>query len=102
MSEDAQVVALLVHEPGRELLVVASDGRGFRVSEDQIIAQTRVGKQVMTPGQGQHLALCVPVSGDTVAIVGQNRRLLVFDLKDVPLLTRGRGSSCKSIRGTCF
>lgn len=99
VPDDAIVVNLVVHEPGRELLVVASSGRGFRVCEDHIIAQTRAGKQVMTPGQGESMALCIPACGDTLAIVGQNRRMLIFDLKDVPLLARGRGVILQKYKG---
>ncbi|AMW35130.1 DNA topoisomerase IV subunit A [Haematospirillum jordaniae] len=91
LPNDAEVAALMVHEAGRELLLASSGGRGFRVAEDDIVAQTRAGKQVLVPGEGEIAAFCLPVDGDTVAIVGQNRKLLVFSIEEVPLMAKGRG-----------
>jgi topoisomerase-4 subunit A len=91
LANDAEVVGLFKHEPGRRLLVAASNGRGFQVDEDEVIAQTRGGKQIMTVGDGVEAKFCVPVEGDTVAVIGNNRKLLVFSLEEVPVMARGRG-----------
>lgn len=91
LPNDAEVAALMVHEAGRELLLASSGGRGFRVAEDDVVAQTRAGKQILVPGEGEIAAFCMPVDGDTVAIVGQNRKLLVFSIEEVPLMAKGRG-----------
>ncbi|WP_119678744.1 DNA topoisomerase IV subunit A [Indioceanicola profundi] len=88
---DAEVVNLRVHKPGQVLLVASSDGRGFQVPSDDVIAQTRAGKQVLTTGDGAVAALCVPVEGDAVAVIGNNRKLLVFKLEELPSLARGKG-----------
>lgn len=91
LPNDAEVAALMVHEPKRELLLASSGGRGFRVDEDDVVAQTRAGKQVLTPGDGEIAAFCIPVEGDTVAIIGQNRKLLVFSVDEIPVMAKGRG-----------
>ncbi|EWY42053.1 DNA topoisomerase IV subunit A [Skermanella stibiiresistens SB22] len=91
LANDAELVTLFKHRPGRRLLVVASNGRGFQVEEDEVIAQTRGGKQVMTVGDGVEAKFCIPVEGDTVAAIGNNRKLLVFPLEEVPVMARGRG-----------
>jgi topoisomerase-4 subunit A len=91
LANDAELVTLFKHEPGRRLLVAASNGRGFQVDEDEVIAQTRGGKQVMSVGDGVEAKFCVPVEGDSVAVIGNNRRLLVFSLDEVPVMGRGRG-----------
>ena len=91
LGNDHEPVALFVHRPGRLLLVAASDGRGFFVSEDDAVAQTRTGRQVLNVAQGAEAAVCVEAAGDTVAVVGSNRRLLIFPAADVPTMTRGRG-----------
>jgi topoisomerase-4 subunit A len=91
LANDQDIVAIFVHKPGRKLLLAASDGKGFIVSEDEIIAQTRAGKQVMTLGDGAEAMICTAVEGDHVAVVGENRKLLVFPLAEVPELARGRG-----------
>lgn len=89
---DAEVAHFLVHVPGRQLLLATSAGRGFRVAEEDVVAQTKAGKQVMTLGDdGETAAFCLPVEGDTVAIIGQNRKLLVFALEEVPVMAKGRG-----------
>ncbi|MEA2779572.1 MAG: topoisomerase subunit [Rhodospirillaceae bacterium] len=91
LGNDQDIVAVFVHKPGRKLLVVSSDGRGFIVPEDQVVAQTRGGKQVLNLADGGEAAACTPVEGDTVAVIGENRKLLLFPLAELPEMTRGRG-----------
>ncbi|MGX0879389.1 topoisomerase-4 subunit A [Roseovarius sp. MBR-154] len=91
LPNEAGIVDLLIHKPGRKLLVASSAGDGFVVPEDEIVAQTRSGKQVLNlraPAQAQ---VCRPVAGDHVACVGENRKVLVFPLDELPELTRGKG-----------
>ncbi len=91
LGNDHDAVALFVHKPGRRLLVASSDGRGFVVEEDSVLAQTRQGRQVLNLAPGAEAAVCTPVYGDTVAVIGDNRKLLIFPLDEVPVMTRGRG-----------
>ena len=91
LGNEGEVVQLLVHKPGRKLLVASSDGRGFIVAEDEVLAQTRGGRQVMNVGEGVAARACVPVEGDMVAVLGENRKLLLFKLEQVPEMSRGRG-----------
>ncbi len=91
VPNDADTVALRVHRPDGEVLVAASDGRGFRVRETELLAQTRAGRQVLNVTVPVVAAACVPIDGDSVAIVGTNRRLLCFPLAEVNEMTRGRG-----------
>ncbi|MGH7040200.1 MAG: DNA topoisomerase IV subunit A, partial [Stellaceae bacterium] len=85
------VAALFPHRPGLDYLVAASDGRGFVVTAEEALAQTRAGKQVLVPAEGARAHACVPAEGDAAALVGENRRLLVIDLAEIPTLARGRG-----------
>ena len=92
LPNDDEVVALFPYRPGMELLVAASDGRGFVVDGEEAVAQTRAGKQVVTPGEGASARVCVRAEdGDAVAFVGDNRKMLIVNLDDIPLMTRGRG-----------
>ena len=91
LPNDADVVELLKHDAERRLLVVASDGRGFVVREADVVAQTRAGKQVLNVAGAVEAKACAPAVGDTVAVVGTNRKLLVFPLAEVPEMARGRG-----------
>jgi topoisomerase-4 subunit A len=91
LPNDQDIVAVFVHQPGRKLLVASSDGRGFVVPEDEVVAQTKNGKQVLNPGEAVEAAVCRAVEGDTVAVIGENRKLLLFPLAEVPEMTRGRG-----------
>ncbi|CCG09426.1 DNA topoisomerase IV subunit A [Pararhodospirillum photometricum] len=88
---DAEIVALFVHAPERRLILASSSGRGFVVEEREVLAQTRAGRQVLTLGEGERAVLCHPVQGDHVAVVGSNRKLLVFPLTQIPVMTRGKG-----------
>jgi topoisomerase-4 subunit A len=85
------VVTILRYRQGAKLLVASSDGRGFVVPADEVVAQTRNGKQVMTLGDGVTARVCVPAEGDTVAVAGDNHKLLVFPLAEMPEMARGRG-----------
>ncbi len=91
LPNDQDIVALMVHQPERKLLVASADGRGFVVPESEVVAQTKNGKQVLNLGQGVEAAVCRPVEGDHVAVIGENRKLLLFPLSEVPEMTRGRG-----------
>ena len=91
LANDEDVVALLVHRPDRLLLVASSDGRGFIVAERSVVAQTRSGKQVLVVRRPAEARVCVPAEGDHVAVVGSNRKMLVFPRDELPEMGRGRG-----------
>ena len=91
LGNDDDVAVMLVNRPGRRLLVAATDGRGILVEEDGVVAQTRSGKQVLNVAGEVEALVCAPAEGDTVAVVGENRKLVVFPLREIPLQTRGRG-----------
>ncbi len=87
------VVALSRAESGSKLLVAADDGRGFVVPVADVIAETRKGKTVLTPRPGAQLKIVrpLPPAADYVAVIGDNRRMLVFPLRELPELARGQG-----------
>ncbi|MEM9139555.1 MAG: DNA gyrase C-terminal beta-propeller domain-containing protein, partial [Pseudomonadota bacterium] len=91
MPNESELVALFIHRPGERLLVASSAGDGFIVPEADVIAQTRSGKQVLNVKDGVKALVCRPVTGDRIAVVGQNRKLLVFPLDELPEMTRGKG-----------
>jgi len=93
LGNDDDIIELLVHVPGRKLIVASSDGRGFVVPEDQLIAQTKTGKQVLNvSGDREAQALAVIKEGDdNIACVGENRKLIIFALDELPEMSRGRG-----------
>lgn len=91
LPNDQDIVALFVYHPGRKLALASSDGRGFVVAEDDVLAQTRNGRQVLNVTASIEAAACRPVEGDMVAVLGENRKLIVFPLDELPEMTRGRG-----------
>jgi topoisomerase IV subunit A len=91
LGNDQELVQVLVHTPGRKLLVAAADGRGFIVPEDDVLAQTRAGKQALNLAEGVEAAVCTPAEGDHVAVLGENRKLIIFPLSELPEMSRGRG-----------
>jgi topoisomerase-4 subunit A len=91
LGNDQDIVALLVHAPGRKLVVASHDGRGFVVPEEDVVAQTRSGKQVLNVAAGVEAQACAPVAGDHVAVIGQNRKMIIFPVTDLPEMSRGRG-----------
>jgi topoisomerase-4 subunit A len=91
LGNEHDVAAILPYAPGGKLLLASSDGRGFIVPADEVLGQTRNGKVVMTPGEGAMARICVPAEGDSVAVIGTNRKLVIFPLAEVPEMARGRG-----------
>ena len=88
-----QIVAVFVHKEGRKLLVAASDGSGFIVPEDECLANTRKGKQVMNVKIPVEAQVCTIIAdeADHIATIGENRKLLIFKRAEVPEMTRGKG-----------
>ncbi len=91
LPNEADIVRIFPHRPGRKLIVASTAGDGFVVPEDEVVAQTRAGKQVMNLGDGISAAVCKDVAGDHVAVVSQNGKLLVFPVAELPELGRGKG-----------
>jgi topoisomerase IV subunit A len=91
LPPDADIAAMFVHVPGRKLLLAASSGHGFITNEDDAIAMTRAGKKVMNIKPGIEAMVARGVEGDMIAVVGENRKLLIFPLADVPEMARGQG-----------
>ncbi|MGE0847331.1 MAG: DNA topoisomerase IV subunit A [Flavobacteriaceae bacterium] len=91
LGEDQDIVTAMAHDPARKLLVTSADGRGFVLQESDVVAMTRKGKQALNVDTGSEAALCVPAAGDRIAIIGDNRKLLIFPLEQVPLMARGKG-----------
>jgi topoisomerase IV subunit A len=91
LPNEFDIVAMFPYRLGMKILVAATDGRGFIVDGEEALAQTRAGKQVLSPGKGETACVCVPADGDAVAFVGENRRMLVVELADIPEIVRGRG-----------
>ncbi len=91
LAGEDDLVAVMAYKPGQKLLLAASDGRGFVVPADEVVAQTRNGKQALNLGDGAKAVACNPAEGDTVVVVGDNHKLLVFALSELPEMSRGRG-----------
>jgi topoisomerase-4 subunit A len=91
LPNEAEIVALRIHRPDGKLLVASTAGDGFVVPEADVVAQTRSGKQVLNVRTPEKALVCVPVAGDHVAAVGENRKVLVFPLSELPEMTRGKG-----------
>ena len=91
LPNDAGIVDLTIFRPGEKLLVASTAGDGFVVQSDEVLAQTKAGKQVMSLGDGVKMALCRRVQGDHVAVVGDNRKVLIFALADLPEMAKGKG-----------
>ena len=91
LPNEVDIHDLFVHRPGVKLLVASSDGDGFVVSSDEVLAQTRAGKVVLNMRDGARTRVCRVAAGDHVAVVGENRKVLVFALQELPEMARGKG-----------
>ncbi|MCC6780229.1 MAG: DNA topoisomerase IV subunit A [Hyphomicrobiales bacterium] len=91
MEQEADLVAVFRYQGGRKLLIASSDGRGFIVPEDECLANTRKGKQVLNVTAPDGARALAVVEGDQAATIGENRKMVIFPLDQVPEMTRGRG-----------
>ena len=91
LPNEAEIVEMLLFRAGEKYLVASSDGDGFVVASEELLAQTRAGKQVLNLSGTARTQVCRKVMGDTVAVVGENRKLLVFPLAELPEMARGKG-----------
>src|SRR3954471_814873 len=91
LPPEADLVEMFVHQPERKLLLAATSGHGFVTNEDEAVAMTRSGKRVLNVGEGAKAQPCAFVDGESVAVIGGNRKLLIFPLAEVPEMARGRG-----------
>ncbi len=102
LGNDEEIVALSIYKPGSMMIVAAETGRGFITETDKIIASTKNGKQIMNVEDGKNKAvvsLTIEDDHDHIAIIGQNRKLLIFPLDQMPQMTRGRGAILQKYKG---
>ncbi|MBD8663585.1 DNA topoisomerase IV subunit A [Rhizobium sp. CFBP 8752] len=91
MENDQDILTAFVHDASRKMVIASTAGYGFVIAESEMVANTRKGKQVMNVSMPDEAKLVVQVKGDHVAIVGENRKMLVFPLDQLPEMTRGKG-----------
>jgi topoisomerase-4 subunit A len=93
MDQDQDVLAVFVHKPDRRLLIASKSGRGFIINEAEVVAQTRKGKQVLNVGAGDEARICVEAqkAATHVAVIGDNRKFLVFPAEQIPEMQKGSG-----------
>ncbi|HVJ55211.1 MAG TPA: DNA topoisomerase IV subunit A [Aliidongia sp.] len=92
LPNEADLVTMLPYREGQKLMLISSDGRGFLVAQDEAAAQTRAGKQIMNPAEGAVARWCLGLAGgDALGLLGDNRKMLVLPIADIPEMSRGRG-----------
>ena len=85
------VSSMFVFEPGASYVIASDTGRGFVVDENHILAQTRNGRKIMNLADDEHSVFCRKIIGNMIAIIGENRKLLIFKIEEIPSMARGRG-----------
>jgi topoisomerase-4 subunit A len=98
MEQDAAIVSLFVNKGGRNFLIASAEGQGFIVKEDDCVGNTRKGKQVLNVQMPNEARALATVTGDTVAVIGDNRKMLLFPIDQVPEMGRGRGVRLQKYR----
>src|ERR1700720_1534662 len=91
MEQDAAIVSMFVNKGGRKFLIASHEGQGFVVNEDDCVGNTRKGKQVLNVEMPNEACAIATVTGDTVAVIGTNHKMVIFPIDQVPEMARGRG-----------
>jgi topoisomerase-4 subunit A len=98
IGTDDGILTAHVHKDATRFLLASEDGKGFLVKGEEMLAEKRTGKQVLALEAGKRAMHCVPAEGDTVAVIGSNRKLLVFPAEQLPEMTRGKGVQLQTYR----
>lgn len=91
LANNDKICSVFVFNSKDSYIIASNSGKGFRVDENHIVAQTRNGRKIMNLADGEVAAFCTPITGDSVAVVGDNRKLLIFPIEEIPTMARGRG-----------
>jgi len=91
LDEGADITAVWPYKVGAKMLLASSDGRGFVVAQDEMLSSTRKGRAVLNVDAPAAASLATPADGDHVAVIGDNRKLLIFPLAQAPEMARGKG-----------
>ncbi len=98
IAEGETIIAVFPYAAGRKMLVAASDGRGFLAAQDEMAGGTRKGKLLLNTDKPAAAALIIPAEGDHVAVIGENRKLLIIPLEQLPEMPRGKGVRLQKYR----
>ena len=91
MENDVDIIAMHIYNEDDKLLLAASNGKGFVIDAKDVVAQTKNGKQILNTVPGHKAIACVPANGDHVAVIGENRKLLIFPISQIPPMKKGQG-----------
>jgi topoisomerase-4 subunit A len=91
LPNEADIIGMVLYAPEGKFIVASADGRGFIVKAEDVLAQTKNGKQILNVDENTKAVAFAPVVGDTIAVIGSNRKLLLFPLSELPEMARGRG-----------
>ena len=91
LAEDQDIASLFIYQPETRMIVASTEGKGFVVEAADMLAEKRTGKQVLDVREGEKALKAVSVVGDMVAVIGTNRKLLVFKIDEIPVMKRGQG-----------
>ena len=97
LDDKVGIEAVFPHKPGRKLILASKMGYGFIMPEEEAIASKRGGKQVLTV-DAKGVAACLPLQGDQLAVIGDNGKILVFPMEELPEMPRGKGVKLQSYR----
>jgi topoisomerase-4 subunit A len=91
LEQNDDVVSVFPYHSGRKFIVASTTGRGFVVPEAECLANTRKGKQVLNLKPCEKAAAINTVEGELVASIGENRKMVIFPIEQVPEMARGAG-----------
>ena len=91
LAADNEIISMLIFKSEDKLLLAAKNGKGFIVEASEALSQTKLGKQIFNLPADSTAILCLPVNGDSFAIIGSNRKLLVGKIEDIPIMKKGQG-----------
>ncbi len=91
LGNNDTITDMFVYEPKTSYVIASNKGYGFVVDENHLVAQTRQGRKIMNVAEGEYTMFCKKITGDMIALVGENRKILIFKMEEIPTIARGHG-----------
>ena len=94
------IIDMLLYAPGQKILLVSNEGKGFIINSEDLLASTKLGKQIMNLSDKAFCLKCMIVNKKLIATIGENRKLLIFPISEIPEMKRGAGTTLQTFKGS--
>jgi topoisomerase-4 subunit A len=97
LDDKVKILDVFPFKAGRKRILASKLGYGFLMPEEEALANRKAGKQVLTV-DAAGAAFCLEATGDQLGVIGDNGKILIFPLEELPEMPRGKGVKLQAYR----